>query len=49
MQFPISPFKEENTNQDISKQKPDAGASPIPLFTEDTNAEGNEYYESVGT
>ena len=49
MQIPISPFKEEITNQDISKQQQDTGASPIPLFTEDTNTEGNEYYESVGT
>jgi DNA modification methylase len=49
IQFPISPFKEEITNQDISKQQLDVGVSPIPLFTEDTNTEGNEYYESVGT
>jgi site-specific DNA-methyltransferase (adenine-specific) len=49
LQFPISSFKEAITNQDISKQQLDAEASPIPLFTEDTNSEGNEYYESVGT
>ncbi len=49
LQFPTSSFKEIITNQDISKQQLDAEATPIPLFTEDTNTEGNEYYESVGT
>jgi tRNA G10 N-methylase Trm11 len=49
MQFPISSPKEVITNQDISKQQLDAEASPIPLFSENPNTEGDEYYEYVGT
>ncbi len=51
MQFPISLFEEEKiTNQDISKHQLNDEIPPTPLFTEeDTNTEGNEFYESVGT
>ncbi len=49
MQFHTSLFEEESTNQDISKYQLNDETPPTPLFTEDTNTEGNEFYESVGT
>ncbi len=49
IKFPISPPKEVITNKDTSKVELNTEASPLPLFTENTNIEGDEYYESVGT
>ncbi|HEV2580261.1 MAG TPA: site-specific DNA-methyltransferase [Ktedonobacteraceae bacterium] len=48
-QFSVSLFGEEYSNKGIPEQHLNAKPSPAPLFTEENDVEGNEYYESVGT
>lgn len=48
-QFPTSLFLKEYNGKDIPQKRPATIVSPIPLFTEENDTEGNGYYESVGT
>ncbi len=50
LNLPIPLFSEDRkTEENATKQQQEVIQSPTPLFTTDNQAEGNEYYESVGT
>lgn len=47
--FPVSLFEEEYHKENASELQRTVKPSPAPLFAEENDVEGNEYYESVGT